>query len=399
MKLYIMKSSWLSLVMLGPVLILVTSLAGCTSAPNPTPTSTLTNQQPIEVVSVSGPLPPINPGGPIVEITLKNVSSEPVISLVATIELGRTFTFNFDVTSSNPLLPGENISTRLTLISGGFSDNISYPLNINGTLQNGATFAYTKQVRIVAPTQTNQQTDIAEPTDELAGSQWKAVSINGNSLVEATYISLYFRYDGVVWGYSGLNTYGGSYSAETPHIQVSGGITTALGSSSKSIEEQEDTYQDCLRNATSYRVDGNYLRIYDAVNQQRLVFEKIPEYPMNPSDLVGTSWQLADIDGVSINESQSAALVFDDSGNSGKGSFKTYTGIYDYEFSYEAYGDDIIVTSSRVRRTAEIPEELRVNAGRYFPGISLVSNYRLTTDRLELFTARGETLVFKPYQE
>jgi hypothetical protein len=153
-----MNKKMLLLIILGLALILFTSLAGCTSKSTPipspttpTPTPTATNQQPIEVVSVSGPLQPINPGGPIVEITLKNVSSEPVISLAATIELGRTFTFNFDVSASNPLLPDKSISSRLTLIGGGFSDNVSYPLTISGTLQSGATFAYTKQVQIVAP--------------------------------------------------------------------------------------------------------------------------------------------------------------------------------------------------------------------------------------------------------
>jgi len=117
--------------------------------PMPTPTPSLQNQQPIEIISVLGPLQPINPGGPIVEITLKNVAVEPVVSLTATLELIRSFNFDFDVTSSNPLLPGKSISAKLTLIGGGFNDSISYPLTINGTLQNGATFDYIKQVQIV----------------------------------------------------------------------------------------------------------------------------------------------------------------------------------------------------------------------------------------------------------
>jgi hypothetical protein len=129
------------------VMIISALLVGCAETPTPTPT----NQQPIEVASVSGPLQPINPGGPIVEITLKNVSTDPIVSLTATLELSRAFTFGFDLTSSNPLLPARSVSAKLTLIGGGFSDNISYPLRLEGTLQNGATFAYTKQVRIMEP--------------------------------------------------------------------------------------------------------------------------------------------------------------------------------------------------------------------------------------------------------
>ena len=131
--------------------VTLSAIVGCLPSPKPTPTPTASpqNQQPIEIISVLGPLQPINPGGPIVEITLKNVAVEPVVSLTATLELSRSFNFDFDVTSSNPLLPDKSISAKLTLIGGGFSDSISYPLSINGTFQNGATFAYTKQVQIM----------------------------------------------------------------------------------------------------------------------------------------------------------------------------------------------------------------------------------------------------------
>lgn len=128
-------------------LITIVISMGCTSGKSPSST-TPTNQQPVEVVSVLGTLSPINPGGPIVEITLKNISGESVISLSATLQLNRDFNFNFNVTSANPLLPDKTINTRQTLISGSFSDN-TYPLLISGTLQNGVTFGYTKQVQIV----------------------------------------------------------------------------------------------------------------------------------------------------------------------------------------------------------------------------------------------------------
>lgn len=143
-----MKKNWLLFVTVGLALILVTDLTGCTSTSDSTPTPTPTNLQPIEVVSMSGPLQPINPGGPIVEINLKNVSDESVVSLIASLELSRSFRVDYDVNSSNPLLPNESISSRLTLIGGGFSDAISYPLTISGTFQSGKTFAYTKQVQI-----------------------------------------------------------------------------------------------------------------------------------------------------------------------------------------------------------------------------------------------------------
>ena len=111
------------------------------------------NQQPIEITSVLGPLGSFNPGGPVVEITLKNVAVEPVISLTATLELGESFEFTFDdVSPAHPLQPNRSTSAELTLIAGGFiSGNVSYPLTINATLQNGDKFVYTKLVQIVEP--------------------------------------------------------------------------------------------------------------------------------------------------------------------------------------------------------------------------------------------------------
>jgi hypothetical protein len=110
------------------------------------------NQQPIEIMSVLGPVGPANPGGPIVEITLKNVVVEPVISLTATLELNRFFDFTFNVTPASPLQSNRSTSDTRCLIGGGFTGgNVSYPLKIHATLQNGAKFVYTKLVQIVEP--------------------------------------------------------------------------------------------------------------------------------------------------------------------------------------------------------------------------------------------------------
>ncbi|MFA5307999.1 MAG: hypothetical protein WC370_00750 [Dehalococcoidales bacterium] len=130
-------------------------MAGCTSSATPTPTQSQQNQQPVEVLSVLDTYKTgqtVNPGGPEIEITLKNVSVEPVVSLEAALELlsipadsflKRSWNYNFNVTSSNPLLPGKSIRAKNILISGGFGDSLPYAVTINGTLQSGAVFAYT----------------------------------------------------------------------------------------------------------------------------------------------------------------------------------------------------------------------------------------------------------------
>jgi hypothetical protein len=148
---------------LTAVVLFVLLISGCgpssshTPTSTPSPTATLPpGQEPVEVISATGPWEPVNPGGPIVEITLKNESSEPVIFLEATLDLdisapSNPYLFHFDVSLSNPLQPGASVSARQTLIGGGFGDDIPYPLTINGMLQSNVAFAYTKSVVIIAP--------------------------------------------------------------------------------------------------------------------------------------------------------------------------------------------------------------------------------------------------------
>jgi len=113
--------------------------------------STTHTGQPVEVVSVLEPSQIPNPGGPLVEITLKNTGIEFVISLVATVELlfwsvddpQRYRPFSFDVSPSHPFLPGTSISAQDRIIGGGFSTGLPYDVTVNGTLQDGKAFYFT----------------------------------------------------------------------------------------------------------------------------------------------------------------------------------------------------------------------------------------------------------------
>ena len=139
------SSKFVLLAIVGLIISVV--FAGCGS-----PVSTVTpGEEPITVVSVAGPLPPINPGGPNVEIVLKNTSSYPVISLTASLNMGRAYDYLFSVSSSQPLLPGMTTSLTKSLISGSIVNDRDYPLTLSGTLQSGGSFNFTVQVRITSP--------------------------------------------------------------------------------------------------------------------------------------------------------------------------------------------------------------------------------------------------------
>jgi hypothetical protein len=146
-------------------LAVLAAMAGCSTTPAPALTPRTPQPLQIAVVSVYGPLQPINPSGPLIEITLKNVGLEPVVALTASLELSRSFIFNFDVTPSKPLLSDKMVSAKLTLIGGGFSDSLSYPLTIKGTLQNGLVMAYLTQVVIKPPAVNNLEISLAPVHD------------------------------------------------------------------------------------------------------------------------------------------------------------------------------------------------------------------------------------------
>jgi len=116
---------------------------------------------PVEAVSVVGPIPPYNPGGPAVSVTLKNVGDAPITFLNATLAfvppptnpggVRVPYSFSFNVSSAHPLQPGQSIQDTRTLIGAGFETDLSYPLTISGTTADGTGFSYTLQVQVVPP--------------------------------------------------------------------------------------------------------------------------------------------------------------------------------------------------------------------------------------------------------
>lgn len=128
------------LVLLVVLLLLSVSFLACGS-----------NFKPLEVVSVKT-VGMLNPGGPTVEITLKNVGSESVVSIKCILQLNgeKSFDYDFpDVSTDTPLASGATASQTLNLIGPtGYSDADFYPLMISGKLSNGRTFSYLEQVQV-----------------------------------------------------------------------------------------------------------------------------------------------------------------------------------------------------------------------------------------------------------
>jgi hypothetical protein len=109
--------------------------------------------EPIQIVGVYNG-PGLNtPGGATITITLKNISTKPIVYLLATITLEpdnsvAPFEFVFKVDSLNPLEPDMTISQTQILIRGGFNTDDHYPLDVRGIYQGNGTFQFSQQVVI-----------------------------------------------------------------------------------------------------------------------------------------------------------------------------------------------------------------------------------------------------------
>lgn len=134
------------------LLVLALAAASCgqaaaTSSTSP-PTPSAAQPSPPVAVTLYGPVPPFNPGGPQVEIIIKNVSNKAISSLTANLVLNKTYVFNFTIPASQPLPPNSSITAKQTLIGASISDSTPYSLQISGAFQDGAALSYSQSVTI-----------------------------------------------------------------------------------------------------------------------------------------------------------------------------------------------------------------------------------------------------------
>lgn len=227
--------------------------------------------------------------------------------------------------------------------------------------------------------------------NELDGTHWRLQSINGNGLVEGSYISLYFCW-GRIRGYSGCNTYGAEYTVESlGKLRFSEGMFTLLACS-KEINDQETSYTAAIRTTELYHLEGDKLILSNASGQPQLVFLKLPKYAVNPASLTNTKWRLVAMEGIPVSEDLNATVNFDDSGNA-QGS----AGPYNFEFKYQAKGDDIWWTTQAAKRVTMATAPTDGEAGHFLSALGCAATYRLVNGQLEIFAITGkDSLLFEP---
>jgi hypothetical protein len=137
------------------ILVCMFLTSGCRTSPvinSSTPSSIVGTQgiPGIRVVSVSEiqslPGETIIPGGGMVEIVVKNISSQIIVSLVVMfyepLEANSPWSFNFEVSPLKPLSPNLTISKQNFLIGSGWGPQEAYFLTVSGAYDDGSIFAF-----------------------------------------------------------------------------------------------------------------------------------------------------------------------------------------------------------------------------------------------------------------
>lgn len=110
--------------------------------------TSLTTNQTVMIVSIQSVPSLTNPGGPPIQLTLKNIGVTPITSLKALLTLNNDYNFDFkNVTQANPLASGDSISETRILIGAGFRTNIVHPITISG-ITNNIPFTYTENIHM-----------------------------------------------------------------------------------------------------------------------------------------------------------------------------------------------------------------------------------------------------------
>jgi hypothetical protein len=155
-----MKKPAISLVMVSLAVVVATACSPASLEPSQTEVITTPSptQPPVQVISVSvvrEPFGMVVPGGPEIEVTLKNNSNEPLVSLSAFLTIqgltNGTYNFDFGFSADNPLMPGALISRSQHLFTGRYDPAVPYPLGIAGTLRSSGEFTQENYILIGNP--------------------------------------------------------------------------------------------------------------------------------------------------------------------------------------------------------------------------------------------------------
>jgi heat shock protein HslJ len=189
---------------------------------------------------------------------------------------------------------------------------------------------------------------------------------------------------GNVSGFSGVNTYRGSYKLSGSSLSV-GQLASTLMAGSQDLMDAEQAYLAALQRTGSYTADPSSLTLFDRSGK------KILEYAKGKAPaLTGGTWVVTSyfngrdaITGV-INGTRLTALF------SSKGALTGSAGVNEYSSTYQSQGQNItiaapVATTNNTSADAAIAQQEKD----YLAALPLAAKYNIQGNRLDLLRVDG----------
>ncbi|MFN2187547.1 MAG: META domain-containing protein, partial [Candidatus Promineifilaceae bacterium] len=221
--------------------------------------------------------------------------------------------------------------------------------------------------------------------DALTGVIWSLSTLNGESLVPATYISAEFDEEGRMGGSAGCNSYSAPYQADGVNIEIGIGPMTMMMCPDP-VVVQESAYMGALEAAATYEATEESLTLFDSTGQA------VATYEVENQGLSGTAWEV-----ISYNNGrggvQSVALDTEITANFGEdGQVTGSAGCNDYFAPYQTGGPKITIGPGGVtQKFCAEPEGIMQQESDYLAALESVAIYRIDGLNMNMRTAEGST--------
>lgn len=224
---------------------------------------------------------------------------------------------------------------------------------------------------------------------DLENTEWVLATLNGRTPLAGTNLTLSFS-NGNVGGFSGCNYYGGPYQIEGIELKI-GGISSNAQEclEPEGVMAQERDFQNLLLSPLLVELREGQLLLKGYDDETTLDFRTQVVYHSDPARLMGGHWVLLSMDNKPLIESTEITLSFEGV------QIRGHAGCRDYRGSYSVDPETIkFPFLEMIDATCQLTDSLLEQEGHYTDALTNASHYRLTEDQLEIFTARGEALLF-----
>lgn len=231
----------------------------------------------------------------------------------------------------------------------------------------------------------------SESTDGIENSKWVITTLEGQDLsnVESNGQEIYFTLDSEtnrVNGYSGCNTFMGSYTLESGNrISFTQMATTRMACPESDVRESD--ILNVFETADNFRITGNTLSLNKAKRAPLAEFKRASEN----SEIVEKYWKLKTLEGkdVEMVDNQEREIYFtlksEENQITGFSGCNTFTGHYALE-----EGNRIRFT--HIATTMKACPDVDINESELLQIFDLADNYTIQGDELSLNVGRRAPL-------